>query len=145
MAIWYTRNKLLHKRTNQRVEDLVVFVRSYCAEIEALTEGVYRSPPSLVVRCFLQLTSLVKINVDANFFLAQRKAYSGVSIKDEHGQIMGDCSRLTYQVPTIFTAEALVVVHGLRFALELGFLPIILEGDSRSVIQKLTGNSDDFS
>ncbi|KAH1114395.1 hypothetical protein J1N35_007773 [Gossypium stocksii] len=35
-------------------------------------------------------------------------------------------------------AKALAVVHGLRFALEMGFLSAILESDSRSVIQKLT-------
>ncbi|MBA0595730.1 hypothetical protein Gorai_012587, partial [Gossypium raimondii] len=99
--------------------------------IEALTKGVYQSPPPLVFRCFLRPTFLVKINVDGNFSLAQRKAYSRVIIKDEHGQIMGACSRLTCQVPTIFAVEALVAVHGLRFALELGFYPVILEGDSR--------------
>ncbi|MBA0602576.1 hypothetical protein Gorai_002752 [Gossypium raimondii] len=47
---------------------------------------------------------------------------------------MGACSRLTCQVPTAFAVEALAVIHGLRFAFELGFQSVILEGDSSALI-----------
>ncbi|MBA0556066.1 hypothetical protein Goshw_023970, partial [Gossypium schwendimanii] len=36
-----------------------------------------------------------------------------------------------------FATEALTVIHGLRFAFELGFQSVVLEGDSRSVIEKI--------
>ncbi|KAK5842691.1 hypothetical protein PVK06_005074 [Gossypium arboreum] len=58
---------------------------------------------------------------------------------------MGACSRLTCQVPTAFAVEALAVIHGLRFAFELGFQSVILEGDSRLVIHKLVTSLEDFS
>ncbi|MBA0751835.1 hypothetical protein Gogos_000733, partial [Gossypium gossypioides] len=58
---------------------------------------------------------------------------------------MGACSRLTCQVPNAFAVEALAVIHGLRFAFELGFQSVILEGDSRLVIHKLVTNLEDFS
>ncbi|MBA0800144.1 hypothetical protein Gohar_010596 [Gossypium harknessii] len=41
-AIRYARNKLLHEGTNQRVENLVAFVRGYYTEIKALAESIYR-------------------------------------------------------------------------------------------------------
>lgn len=113
-ASWYARNKLLHEGTNQRVRDLVALVRGYCKEIEALAESIYRSPPPQIVSP-LPPTSLVKINVDASFSLAQRKTCSRLTIRDEHGQITGACDRLTFQLPTAFAAEALAAVHGLIY------------------------------
>ncbi|MBA0851056.1 hypothetical protein Goshw_012301, partial [Gossypium schwendimanii] len=98
-----------------------------------------------VVHWSLPLTSLVKTNIGASFSLAQRKGCSRVIIRDEPGQIMGACSCLTFQLPIAFVAKALAVVHGLRFALEMGFLSVILESDSRLVIQKLTASSKDLS
>ncbi|MBA0648278.1 hypothetical protein Goklo_016030, partial [Gossypium klotzschianum] len=40
-----------------------------------------------------------------------------------------------------FATEALTVIHGLRFAFELGFQSVVLEGDSRSVIEKIVDNA----
>ncbi|KAH1114302.1 hypothetical protein J1N35_007680 [Gossypium stocksii] len=82
---------------------------------------LYWLPSLQVVRWPRQPSSLMKINVDASFSLLQKKACLGIIIRDEQGQIMGACSRLTCQVPTAFAVEALAVIHGLRFAFELGF------------------------
>ncbi|KAE8733777.1 hypothetical protein F3Y22_tig00000991pilonHSYRG00126 [Hibiscus syriacus] len=48
-------------------------------------------------------------------------------------------------VKSVFTAEVLAVIQGLRFALDMGFQHIVLEGDSRSVIKKLNSLANDFS
>ncbi|MBA0700676.1 hypothetical protein Goari_027497 [Gossypium aridum] len=58
--------------------------------------------------------------------------------------LYGACSCITLQLPTAFAGEALAAVHGLRFALEIGFLFVILESDSKSVIQKLITSSEDL-
>ncbi|KAH1091123.1 hypothetical protein J1N35_018380 [Gossypium stocksii] len=42
---------------------------------------------------------------------------------------------LTLQLPIACVGEALAAVHGLRFTLEIGFLSVILESDSKSSIQ----------
>ncbi|MBA0829777.1 hypothetical protein Goarm_014359, partial [Gossypium armourianum] len=104
-AIWYARNKLLHEGTNQRVEDLVAFVRGYYAEIKALAKSIYRSPPPQIRRTW------------TNY---------------------GVCSRLTLQLPIAFAREALAAVHGLRFALEIGFLFVILESGSKLEAKELS-------
>ncbi|MBA0876660.1 hypothetical protein Goshw_007428, partial [Gossypium schwendimanii] len=44
----------------------------------------------------------------------------------------------------VFVAEAVAVIHELRFAKELGFLSIIVEGDSRFVIRKINNHEQDF-
>ncbi|KAA3458961.1 reverse transcriptase [Gossypium australe] len=136
-VVWYARNKLIHEGTNQRVGYLVAFVRGYCADVEMLVASIDRSSPPQAVRWSPPPISFVEINVDAGFSLTQRKTRSGVIIRDEHGQIMGACS--------LFAAEALVAVHGLRFALDLSFQLVILESEFRSVIQKLNTSSEDFS
>ncbi|MBA0857949.1 hypothetical protein Goshw_019430 [Gossypium schwendimanii] len=46
---------------------------------------------------------------------------------------------------SVFAAEAVAVIHGLRFAKELGFLSIIVEEDSRSVARKINNHEHDFS
>ncbi|MBA0732913.1 hypothetical protein Gogos_016972 [Gossypium gossypioides] len=61
------------------------------------------------------------------------------------GQTLVACSRLTSWVPSAFAAEAQAVIHGLRFALDLDFQSVILEGGSRSVIQKIVDNGKDLS
>lgn len=89
--------------------------------------------------------NVVKVNVDVGFVLAHKKACLGVIIRDEYGQILGACSQLTSQVPSMFAAVALVVVRGLRFAYDIGFMSVILEGDSRSTINKINDSSEDIS
>lgn len=88
---------------------------------------------------------LVKVNVDAGFKLNQKKSSSGVIIHDETGNILGACSRITYPVLSAFAADAIAVNHGLHFARDLGFLSIIIEGDSRSVFTKINTEEDDLS
>ncbi|KAK5812298.1 hypothetical protein PVK06_027726 [Gossypium arboreum] len=48
--LWYARNKLVHEGTNQRAGELVVFIRSYCKELAALTFGALHSNQSTSVK-----------------------------------------------------------------------------------------------
>ncbi|MBA0712974.1 hypothetical protein Golax_012039 [Gossypium laxum] len=45
----------------------------------------------------------------------------------------------------LIQAKAVAVIHGLRFAKELGFLSIIVEEDSRSVASKINNHEQGFS
>ncbi|PPR82615.1 hypothetical protein GOBAR_AA38098 [Gossypium barbadense] len=91
-ALWFARNRLVHEASSNSI------ARWY--------------PPPW---------DFVKVNVDTGFQLGQKKASSGVVIRDENGQILGAYSRTTYLVLFVFAAEAIAVTHGLRFAYELGF------------------------
>lgn len=66
-------------------------------------------------------------------------------IRNEKGDIMGACCRLTNWVASAFAAEAQAVIHGLRFAQDLGLHSVILEGDAKSVIRKINGHEEDYS
>ncbi|PPS13663.1 hypothetical protein GOBAR_AA06918 [Gossypium barbadense] len=70
-VIWYARNKRIHEGTNQRVGDLVAFVRGYCIDVEMLVASIYRSSPPQAVCWSAPLISFVEINVDAGFSLTQ--------------------------------------------------------------------------
>ncbi|KAK5839643.1 hypothetical protein PVK06_008459 [Gossypium arboreum] len=58
--------------------------------------------------------------------------------------IMGACSQVTLVVSSVFAAKALVL-HGLRFVVDLGFRFVVLESDTWAVVQKLQTESNDFS
>ncbi|MFQ6626608.1 hypothetical protein Gotur_006310, partial [Gossypium turneri] len=100
-------------------------------ELATLTSSALRSNQSTSVKWSLPPSNVVKVNVDVGFVFVQRKACSGVIIHDAYGQNLGACSRLTSSVSSVFAAKALAVIHGLWFALEIGSLSMILEGDSR--------------
>lgn len=79
------------------------------------------------------------MNVDASVHLAQHRAYSGVVIRDNHGEVMGACRKLTWPVSSVFLAEARAMVHGLQFAEDLGFQNVILGPPSeRLTAQRMT-------
>ncbi|KAH1073515.1 hypothetical protein J1N35_025843 [Gossypium stocksii] len=144
-ALWFARNRLVLEGTNQDVGELVVFVRSYCAQLTVLAGGVLQASSNATARWYPPPRDFVKVNVDAGFQLGQKKASSGVVTRYENGQILGACSRTTYLVLFVFAADAIAVTHGLRFAYELRFLSVILEEDSKLVIEKICSDKEDLS
>ncbi|MBA0818947.1 hypothetical protein Gohar_021537 [Gossypium harknessii] len=58
---------------------------------------------------------------------------SGFIIRNDEGFIMGSGFQGHNLVHSVVIAEALVVLHELQFALDLGFTNVILESDSRLV------------
>ncbi|MBA0803308.1 hypothetical protein Gohar_013538 [Gossypium harknessii] len=50
---------------------------------------------------------------------------------------MGSCFRIHNLFSSVFMVEAVAVLHGLQFAQEMGFLHVVLQSDSRTVILKL--------
>ncbi|GMI95359.1 hypothetical protein HRI_003205200 [Hibiscus trionum] len=87
----------------------------------------------------------VKLNFDAGFCGTGKKSWSGHVIRNEQGEILGASYRRNEGISSAFEAEALACVQGLRFAADLGFTNIVVEGDYCSVIQKLCDTADDFS
>ncbi|KAK9011083.1 hypothetical protein V6N11_043940 [Hibiscus sabdariffa] len=58
---------------------------------------------------------------------------------------MGSCVKNQNGFSSVFKAEARAAVHGLSFASELGFHCVILESDSKTLINKLKSIGDDSS
>ncbi|XP_038997790.1 uncharacterized protein LOC120122757 [Hibiscus syriacus] len=90
------------------------------------------------VRWMAPPDSFVKVNFDARFLLAQKKSWTGVIIRDGLGHIMGAYRKETKRITSAFSVEAQAALHAIQFSLELGFGRVIIEGDSKSVINKLS-------
>ncbi|MBA0818945.1 hypothetical protein Gohar_021537, partial [Gossypium harknessii] len=86
----------------QSLEEIVTFIWSFGLEYRSSAEK--HPQPRSMVRWLPPPQGWVKINVDA---------------------------RLHNLVHSVVIAEALVVLHELQFALDLGFTNVILESDSR--------------
>ncbi|KAK9010079.1 hypothetical protein V6N11_036596 [Hibiscus sabdariffa] len=69
----------------------------------------------------------------------------GVVVRDSNGLVLGSCFIPSGNISSLFAAEALAVIHGLRFALELGCMHVVLESDSLTTISKLKSGVDDCS
>ncbi|KAK5771303.1 hypothetical protein PVK06_047499 [Gossypium arboreum] len=91
------------------------------------------------------LPNWVKINVDTGFSAARQHAASGFIIRNDEWLIMGSGFKTHNLVRSVVLDEATVVLHGLQFAPEMGFSNVILESDSRPVIQNLQSSKEDYS
>lgn len=116
---------------------MITFICEYCGELNNLSTITHSGRSSgNVVRC-PPSAGRVKINIDASFILAQNKAYSGIIIRNNHGEVMVVCCKLTWLVSSIFLVEARALVHGLKLAADLGFQHLIVESDSHTIINKI--------
>ncbi|GMI81726.1 hypothetical protein HRI_001841900 [Hibiscus trionum] len=129
----------------QNIHSITTFVRSYLIELGALStslshphtrEQVHWSPPQF---------PFVKLNFDASYSSASKKSWSGCVIRDSEAQILGSAFKTNTDVLSAFEAEALSALQGIKFAKDLGFSNLIVEGDSRSIIKKLASPSVDLS
>lgn len=60
------------------------------------------------------------------------------------GQTIGSCLRIHNLFSSAFMAKAVTILHGLQFIQEMGFLHVVLESDSRTVILKLQSKEEDY-
>lgn len=87
----------------------------------------------------------VNINVDVSFSALTHKAASGFIIRNNEGQIMGSGYKLHHLVSSVVLAKAMVVLDGLHFAKDLGFMHVVLESDSRIIVRNILGLEKDYS
>ncbi|PPD97595.1 hypothetical protein GOBAR_DD05379 [Gossypium barbadense] len=97
-AIWFARNRMVHEGTNQSVREIVSFICNYCVELVSMIHTNNGVVSDVQVRWSLPPAGVVKINVDAGFRLNQKKAAAGVVIRDENGEILRACCKITYLV-----------------------------------------------
>ncbi|KAE8661043.1 hypothetical protein F3Y22_tig00116939pilonHSYRG00032 [Hibiscus syriacus] len=81
----------------------------------------------------------------STFEAEEADAILGIVIHDTGGLILGASRQRLGRVTSAFAAEARAAVQALQFAADLGFSDIILEGDSRTVMQKLALDTLDLS
>ncbi|XP_039043292.1 uncharacterized protein LOC120182368 [Hibiscus syriacus] len=99
------------------------------------TAATWQPPPA----------SMVKINFDVRFLHAQQKIWSEAIIREHTGLILGACKRRVDHITSVFMADAVAVVHAMQFAVEMGYRRVVVEGDSRTIIEKMRSQDPDLS
>ncbi|MBA0562558.1 hypothetical protein Golob_007593 [Gossypium lobatum] len=84
-------------------------------------------------------------NFDAGFKRVTKEFSSSVVVRDDDGLALGSCVHFDQNISDPFAVEALACVHVVRFALELGFSNLLVKGNSKMVITKLTLQREDGS
>ncbi|KAH1031812.1 hypothetical protein J1N35_043986 [Gossypium stocksii] len=144
-ALWFSRNKFVHEQKMQSIEELVTFIRGFGREFRGISSILQHPRPRDLNKWVPTPPNWVKINVDTGFSAARQHAASGFIIRNDEWLIMGSGFRTHNLVRSVVLAEATVVLHGLQFAPEMGFSNVILESDSKLVIQNLQSSKEDYS
>ncbi|MBA0624363.1 hypothetical protein Godav_009736 [Gossypium davidsonii] len=100
---------LIHEWLEQSVQEVSTFVQSYVRELVVLMERLISHQQPLAERWSVPQTPFTKVNFDAGFSRENRESTTGVVIRNHQG----------------------------LFARDMGFRYVIIEVDSRTVIQKM--------
>lgn len=137
-AFWSTRNKVVYEGLKFSQQDLVGFVQGYAFEL-SLPKVPVASPLSNASTLWQPPTSgFTKLNFDASFQEDSNTSTVAVLARNDMGLILGACTYPYTDVADAFVAEARACERALLFAIDMGFRLVILEGDSLTIIKKLT-------
>ncbi|GMI75965.1 hypothetical protein like AT2G13980 [Hibiscus trionum] len=91
------------------------------------------------------MDNYIKVNFDAVFIQNSRESFSGVVCRDGEGFVVAAGILQHHNVGDAFVAEAMAYLQAVQLVREAGFLNIIVEGDSLTVIRKLRTSIKDSS
>nr|KJB61324.1 hypothetical protein B456_009G352100 [Gossypium raimondii] len=142
--MWLRRNKILHEKKVQSVEDTIFFICKYLREWEEVN---HRLPGQRVVeeRWRPPKPDEIKINFDGAFDKQTFKFGIGIVCRDPEGKILNCRSKVNNRIPTTFAVEALACLQAVRMGLDLGYRRVVVEGDALSIIKKLQRKENDKS
>ncbi|KAK8686344.1 hypothetical protein V6N13_125369 [Hibiscus sabdariffa] len=142
---WLIRNQVLHEGKRQSIARISTFIRAHIAELHSVAALSLPSMPTPSSSWSPPTQGIIKFNFDTTLTIATMEAYSGVIARNSHGLIMVACVLHHSAVNNAFIAKARACEAGVNFAIELGLQSIHVEGDSLSVIKKLSSSSVDKS
>jgi ribonuclease HI len=80
---------------------------------------------------------ILKINWDVALHKENKHMGVGVVIRDDKRDVVGALSKIVPYIVDPLTAEIVAVWHDARWACEMGYQNVLMEGDSMNVIQEL--------
>ncbi|KAA3476900.1 reverse transcriptase [Gossypium australe] len=143
-ALWWSRNKLIHENIRQTSRD-VTWVHAYTQEIDSLISVEQKPTHRPCVKWNRPGESYVRVNFDAVFLQQNHQSFVGIIIPDHNGLVLGSCSMKNDYILDSFIAEARAAIQALQFAADMGFTNVEIEGDSRTVISKISSRNLDRS
>ena len=143
-GLWLRRNGWVCESKQKRIEEVIQRAVEIIGEFEFAVE-VGKLPsarPPLPTVWKPPEEGVYKVNSDAAMFTEGGVGLGGV-VRDSMGDIvMSTCMKVTEEMEVVL-AEALAVRHGLKIALEAGFVRLVLETDNISVFSKLKKGSSE--
>ncbi|KAK8587623.1 hypothetical protein V6N12_022108 [Hibiscus sabdariffa] len=154
-ALWFVTNQLLHEGKRQSIARISTFILpsmptpssswsppqdsiSDTGQLHSVATLSLPSTPTPSSSWSPPAQGIIKFNFDTSLTIATKEAYPGVIARNSQGLIMDACVLHHSAVNDAFIAEARACEAAVNFAIELGFRSIHVEGDSLSVIKKLS-------
>lgn len=144
-ALWWSRNKLIHENNRETSRDVVTWVHAYTQEIDSLISVEQKPTHRPCVKWNPPEESSVRVNFDAAFLQQNHLSFVGIIIPDHNGLVLGSCSMKNDYILDSFIAEARAALQAFQFAANMGFTNVEIEGDSRTVISKISVRNLDRS
>ncbi|GMJ12059.1 hypothetical protein like AT3G09510 [Hibiscus trionum] len=144
-AIWYMRNRIVHENATASIPEACAFVAAKLREFEENEPDQTLPSVTSKVKWEAPTEGVVKVNFDAAYDQASKVSFSAVVCRDNEGFILAAGIVQHQNVADAFTAEAWACLQAVRMASEVGFINIIVEGDSLTVLKKVRSHFLDNS
>lgn len=129
----------LNKRAEEYIEDFKCAQTQLSAQMrQQPSRDIWQPPP----------TEAYKLNFDAAVFLDLGKSGYGAIIQNEKGEVMAAMVAMTTSGPKVCTSdevELLACQRAIEFAVDAGFLRMIIEGDNINVIHAISSSVENTS
>ncbi|KAK8713760.1 hypothetical protein V6N13_148970 [Hibiscus sabdariffa] len=144
-SLWYARNELVHNGSTFSTVKVSSFILAFLLGLESSTAVTAPRQGIKNVKWFPPDNDIIKFNFDASFNAESKSSISGIVARDCQGFIVAACTCPHFGIGDEFIAEVVACDKAVTFALELGFRSVQIEGDSLSVIKKLSSAMTDKS
>ncbi|MBA0688118.1 hypothetical protein Goari_005924 [Gossypium aridum] len=121
---------------NQIVNEIRTKIESFLLEMTVIKEKLPVNQRLMSSKWQHPDRRSVKVNFDAAFRQHLKQSSSGVVIRNNMGLVMGSGVVFHRHVADAFAAEALACLNAITFARDMGFMKVVVEGDSRTIIVK---------
>ncbi|KAK5784761.1 hypothetical protein PVK06_039291 [Gossypium arboreum] len=138
-------NTFLVADSNTR-QDLIGFIRGYIQEISLCQMKLAVSSNTTIHHLWHPPENgMIKLNFDASFQKESKISCAAVLARNSDGHCLGAYTYPLDDVVDAFVAEARACERAMVFAAEMGFMRVLLEGDSLTIIKKLNSDGEDRS
>ncbi|KAL5842773.1 hypothetical protein ACOSQ3_013376 [Xanthoceras sorbifolium] len=135
---WFRRNRAVHSAPLLSVEETVGWSELYLADYQAAVAGPILRCGLVVERWQVPSPGWVKINLDVTVDVRGCRLGFGVVFRDSAGKVLLSYTSLLLGLFSSDIGEVLVILLGLRLAIDLGLSTICVEFDAASVVKQLS-------
>ena len=137
--MWYNRNTIGHGNIRQSATMVVQKARVMLVEFQVANHVIFLPRMEIADSWTLPTTPNYKMNVDGVVFTQIRGFGVEVVICDHDGRVATATSMKLLQHLGLLEIEAIVMEIGVAFALDVGIRDVVVESDSKILVDTLLG------